>query len=402
MSVVTYNFPTRIRFGAGARGELVQTIHNLGGKRPAFVTDTGIAGLGWFKALVADVEAALPTAVYSGVAGNPTGSQVMAGQKVTRDHDADVIIAVGGGAALDVAKAISVMHRHPGTVMDYAWGDGMAPIHPAELLPIIALPSTAGTGSEVGRSAVISDDETHQKKILFDAGLLPRVVLADPEVTLGLPVAITAATGFDALTHLVEAFLTNEHHPMCDGIALEGIRLVATSLQTAVESARKLAAGEAVDATEHLAARSNMLDASLMGAVAFQKELGVTHSCAHALSTVADLHHGLANAIMLPAALRFNAPMVPGKMLRLARIIDPKADDGQLFIDWIITLRARTGIPADLAAVGVDKSKLGDLISIAVADGCHQYNPRPVSADDFRAIFTEALTTPVAPGEEAL
>lgn len=391
MSVVTYNFPTRIRFGAGARRELVQTIQNLGAKRPAFVTDTGIAGLPWFGALVKDVEGALPTAVYSGVAGNPVGSQVMAGQKLTREHDADVIIAVGGGAALDVAKAISVMHRHPGTVMDYAWGDGMAPIDPKQLLPIIAIPSTAGTGSEVGRSAVISDDETHQKKIIFDAGLLPRVVLADPEVTLGLPAHITAATGFDALTHLVEAFLTHEHHPMCDGIALEGIRLVATSLETAVASAKKLAAGEDVDATAHLAARSNMLDASMMGAVAFQKELGVTHSCAHALSTVADLHHGLANAVMLPAALRFNAPMVPDKMLRLARIIDPKADDGQVFIDWIITLRARTGIPADLAAIGVDKSMMGDLVSIAVADGCHVYNPRPVAADDFRALFSEAM-----------
>lgn len=391
MSVVTYNFPTRIRFGAGARAELVSTIEGLGRRRPAFVTDGGISGLGWFKALVETAEGALPTAVYDGVAGNPTGSQVMAGAKATATHEADVIIAVGGGAALDVAKAIAVVHGHGGDVMDYAWGDGMAPIDAAKVLPIIAIPSTAGTGSEVGRSAVISHDETHQKKIIFDPSLLPRVVLADPEVTLGLPAHLTAATGFDALTHLVEAFLTNEHHPMCEGIALEGVRLVAGALETAVRSARAQAKGDDVDPTAHLAARSDMLDAAIMGAVAFQKELGVTHSCAHALSTVADLHHGLANAIMLPFALRYNAPIVPGKMLRLARIIDPKADDGQVFIDWVVTLRERLDIPADLSGVGVGPKQLGPLVEVANADGCHQFNPQPVSGADFRALFTEAF-----------
>lgn len=389
--IVTYNFPTRIRFGAGARHELSETIRSLGATRPVFVTDKGIATLDWFVGLVQAVSADFEVAVFSGIWGNPVGSQVMAGAEVTRGHGADVIIAVGGGAAVDVSKAIAVMHRHDGTIMDFAWGPDMAAIDPAKLPPIIALPSTAGTGSEVGRSAVISDDETHAKKIIFDPGLLPRIVLADPEVTLGLPAHLTAATGFDALTHLIEAFLTHEHHPMCDGIAQEGIRLVARSLETAVECARKQAAGEAVDPERHIAARSDMLDASMMGATAFQKELGVTHSCAHALSTVADTHHGLANAVMLPFAMRFNLEAVPEKFLRLARLVDPESTDGADFITWIEGLRARLGIPAGLKSLGVDRARIDDLIPVAVADMCHQFNPRPVDADDFRAIYSEAF-----------
>lgn len=389
--IVTYNFPTRIRFGAGARHELAATIRGLGAKRPAFVTDRGIAKLRWFTALVDAISGDFEAAVFDGVWGNPVGSQVMAGAAITRAHEADIIIAVGGGAAVDVSKAIAVMHRHDGTIMDFAWGPGMAAIDAGKLPPIIALPSTAGTGSEVGRSAVVSDDETHAKKIIFDPGLLPRVVLADPEVTLGLPAHLTAATGFDALTHLIEAFLTHEHHPMCDGIALEGIRLVARSLETAVDCARKQAAGEAVDTEAHIAARSDMLDASMMGATAFQKELGVTHSCAHALSTVADTHHGLANAVMLPFAMRFNLTAVPEKFVRLARIIDPKSDDGADFITWLEGLRARLDIPAGLGSLGIDKDEIDALIPVAVADMCHQFNPRPVSADDFRAIYSEAF-----------
>ncbi len=389
--IVTYNFPTRIRFGAGARHELCEAIRGFGASRPAFVTDRGIAKLGWFTALVDAVSAEFETAVFSEIWGNPVGSQVMAGAAVTRGHAADLIIAVGGGAAVDVSKAIAVVHSHDGTIMDFAWGPDMAPIDAAKLPPIVAIPSTAGTGSEVGRSAVISDDETHAKKIIFDAGLLPRIVLADPEVTLGLPAHLTAATGFDALTHLVEAFLTHEHHPMCDGIAQEGIRLVARSLETAVDCAKKQAAGETIDDAAHLAARADMLDASMMGATAFQKELGVTHSCAHALSTVADTHHGLANAVMLPFAMRFNLEAVPEKFLRLARIIDPAAKDGAEFITWLEGLRARLDIPAGLTSLGIAKDKLDDLIPVAVADMCHQFNPRPVSADDFRAIYSEAF-----------
>lgn len=389
--IVTYNFPTRIRFGAGARHELAETVKSLGASRPAFITDRGIARLGWFEALVAATAEVFETAVFSDLGGNPVGAQVMAGAAATRAHQADLIIAVGGGAAVDVAKAIAVMHTHSGTIMDYAWGPGMAPIDPTKLPPIIALPSTAGTGSEVGRSAVISHDTTHEKKIIFDAGLLPRVVLADPEVTLGLPAQLTAATGFDALTHLVEAFLTKEHHPMCDGIAYEGVRLVAGALETAYTCAQKQAAGEAVDAEAHLAARAAMLDASMMGATAFQKELGVTHSCAHALSTVADTHHGLANAVMLPFCMRFNLPAQPEKFLRLARIIDPAATDGASFITWIEGLRARLGIAPGLKSLGVPADALDKLIPVAVADMCHQFNPRPVTADDFRALYAEAL-----------
>ncbi|MGC1308749.1 MAG: iron-containing alcohol dehydrogenase [Phormidesmis sp.] len=389
-TISTYNFPTKIRFGPGARTELTAELAALGIQRPLVVTDKDIAEIPWFvqieNALIESAEAK----TFSGVWGNPVVSQVELGLRVYAAHEADGIVAVGGGAPMDVAKAIALKAHHPGHLFDYEDGASTRPID-QPIPPIIAVPTTAGTGSEVGRSAVISDDETHAKKIVFDPQLLPRVVLADPELLLGLPAKITAATGMDALTHLIEAFLAKGSNPLCDGIALEGIYLVSQHLKNSVLFARSLAKGEPVDEAAHLQARAGMLNASMMGAIAFQKGLGVTHSCAHALSTVCDTHHGLANGVMLPAAMRFNLSAAPEKFLRMARVVEPTASKGEALIDWIEQLSMDVGMPPSLTAMGISSETVDCLVSVAIADACHPFNPREVTKEDFYAIYQDAL-----------
>ena len=392
-TIHTYNFPTKIHFGPGARIKLPEILAALGLQRPLVVSDRDVSQLPWFDSLVNSL-ATFKIETFSGVWGNPVVSQVEAGLIAFREHDTDGIIAVGGGAPMDVAKAIALMAHHPGHLFDYE--DGRPDARPVDqpVPPIIALPTTAGTGSEVGRSTVISDDETHAKKIMFDPQLLPQVVLADPELLLGLPAKITAATGMDALTHLVEAFLAKGFHPICDGIALEGLYLVAQHLKACVTFAQRLGAGEALSEAEqiaHLTARGGMLNASMMGAIAFQKGLGVTHSCAHALSTVCDTHHGLANAMMLPAAMQFNLPTEPEKFLRLARTVSPEATTGSAFIDWIVALRQDIGIPSTLTELGISVDAANRLVGVAIQDGCHHLNPRPVSQADFQTLYHAAF-----------
>ncbi|MGB7085318.1 MAG: iron-containing alcohol dehydrogenase [Phormidesmis sp.] len=388
----TYSFPTKIRFGPGARRELIAELATLGIQRPLMVTDRDVAKLPWFEEIELSLEE-VASKTFSGVWGNPVVSQVEAGLSAYSTHDADGIIAVGGGAPMDVAKAIALMAHHPGHLFDYEDGASTRPID-QPIPSIVAIPTTAGTGSEVGRSAVISDDETHTKKIVFDPQLLPKVVLADPELLLGLPAKITAATGMDALTHLIEAFLAKGSNPLCDGIALEGIYLVSQHLKDSVLFAQQLAAGEPFDTAKqqaHLTARAGMLNASIMGAIAFQKGLGVTHSCAHALSTVCNTHHGLANGVMLPAAMRFNLAASPEKFLRMARIVQPQAETGEALIDWIVALSSAIEMPPSLSALGVLPETVERLVNIAIDDACHPFNPRPVSRDDFYAIYQAAL-----------
>ncbi len=364
----------------------------LGIEQPLIATDRDVAELPWF----AEIEAALSPlepGTFSGVWGNPVVSQVEAGLAAYHDCGADGIVAIGGGAPMDVAKAIALMAYHPGHLFDYEDGASTRPID-QKIPPIIAIPTTAGTGSEVGRSAVISDDRTHTKKIVFDPQLLPKVVLADPDLLLGLPAKITAATGMDALTHLIEAFLAKGNNPFCDGIALEGLYLVSRHLEPSVRFAQRLASGEQLNETEkaaHLQARAGMLNASMMGATAFQKGLGVTHSCAHALSTVCNTHHGLANGVMLPAAMRFNLDTEPDRFLRLARIVDPAASSGAALIEWIVELSEAIGMPSSLGELGVSADIVDQLVGVAMKDACHPFNPKPVTEQDFYAIYQDAL-----------
>ena len=388
-SLHRFAFPTAILFGAGARREVAPHLRERGWQRPLVVTDRGLAALPVFVRFLDELKS-VDASVFSGVSGNPVRSQVMQGARAYREHRADSIVGIGGGAALDVAKAIAVMATHEGDILDYAWDHpDVRPI--AGALPcFVAVPTTAGTGSEVGRSSVISDDVTHVKKIIFSPALLAKAVFADPELTLDLPPAITAATGMDALTHNVESYLSPAWHPLCDGIAVEGTRIAASALPIAVRNGRDLEA------------RADMLMSSLMGAIAFQKDLGAVHSCAHALSTVADLHHGLANGIMIDHVMRFNLPAATAKLAELARVAKvPGGHTGSeearagAFIDWLGRLKQEIGIPAKLSRCEgprrVTSDDIPKLIEIAVADTCHRTNPRPCTADDFRRIFVESL-----------
>jgi hypothetical protein len=389
MTITRFSFPTAIHFGPGARKLVADHLKAEGIARPLIVTDRGIAPL----PLLADFVAALPgldVAVFSEIWGNPVRSQVKQGAAAYKAHNADAVIGLGGGAALDVAKAIALMASHPGDILEYAWD------HP-EVRPIgrplpyfVALPTTAGTGSEVGRSSVVSDDTTHIKKIIFSPALLAKCVFADPELTLDLPPAITAATGMDALTHNVESYLSPEYHPLCDGIALEGVRIAARALPIAFRDGR------------NLAARSDMLMSSMMGAIAFQKDLGAVHSCAHALSTVADLHHGLANGIMIDHVMRFNLPAATAKMAELARVAGvpgagamAEQEAAKAFIAWLARMKADLGIPATLSAMTaqrpVTRADIPALVDVAINDTCHKTNPRKCAREDFERMFADAI-----------
>jgi alcohol dehydrogenase class IV len=384
-----FSFPTTIHFGPGARRLVADHLQAHGVRRPLIVTDRGIAALPMLKAFVGDLDG-LDVGVWSGVWGNPVKSQVDAGAAAYKAHHADAVIGFGGGAALDVAKAVALMATHPGNVLEYAWDHPQVRPIDGEIPYFVALPTTAGTGSEVGRSSVISDDATHVKKIVFNPKLLAKCVFADPELTLDLPPSITAATGMDALTHNVESYLSPEYHPLCDGIALEGARIAARALPIAFRNGRDVAA------------RGEMLMSSMMGAIAFQKDLGAVHSCAHALSTVADLHHGLANGIMIDHVMRFNLPAATEKMAELARVVGvPGAAAmsaeaaGAAFVDWLARTKADVGIPATLGAlVGtrpVTRADVPALVDVALRDTCHQTNPRTCTREDFERIFAGAI-----------
>jgi alcohol dehydrogenase class IV len=388
MTIDRFAFPTAIYFGAGARKLVGEHLAAQGLERPLIVTDRGIAPLPLLAKFVADLHR-LDVAVYSDIWGNPVKSQVAGGVAAFRKHRADSIIGLGGGAALDVAKAIALMAVHSGDVLEYAWDHPQVRPIEHELPYFVALPTTAGTGSEVGRSSVISDDATHIKKIIFSPRLLAKAVFADPELTLDLPPAITAATGMDALTHNVESYLSPAYHPLCDGIALEGARIAARSLRTAVRE------------PHNLQARSDMLMSSMMGAIAFQKDLGAVHSCAHALSTVADLHHGLANGIMIDHVMRFNLQSATAKMAELAHVVGAGATgalpdaNAEAFIYWLAALKRDLGIPATLSGHAakrpVTKADIPALADVAINDICHQTNPRKCTRADFERIFAEAM-----------
>lgn len=380
MTVSAFSFPTDIRFGAGSRALLAPELNAASVSRPLVVTDKGVSGLGFYRDIVDGLsEAGLQPASFDGVWGNPVKSQVSAGVEAFLAHGADAIVGVGGGAALDVAKAIALMATHEGDLFDYE--DEMPGARPIEdRIPyFIALPTTAGTGSEVGRSAVIADDASHVKKIIFSPHLLAKIVLADPELTVDLPGPITAATGLDALTHNIEAYLAKHYHPICDGIALEGLRLGAANLARAVAN------------PDDLDARGGMLMSSMMGAIAFQKGLGLVHSTAHALGTVVDMHHGLANGVMIDIALEHNVEAVPERFETMAVTVGLSDASPAGFLRWLADLKSEISVPADLTETDVDPGKLEELADFATGDACHVNGPRPCTAGDFRLIFEKAF-----------
>ena len=377
--IYQYNFPTTIRFGAGAVKELPDYLKKNNLMRPMIVSDPTVAQLDFFKIIVRDLkQKGIAADVFFDIHKNPVKSDVYKGTEVYDQTGSDSIIGIGGGAALDVARAIVLRVNHREDLFKYDDLIGGDVYVTNDVPHFITIPTTAGTGSEVGRSAIIADDQTHQKKILFSPKLLAKVIFADPLLTMELPPFITAATGMDALTHNMEAYLAKMPHPLCEGIALQGISLISESLEKAVNK-------------PDLESRSKMLIASLMGAVAFQKGLGVVHSLAHPLSSLLDTHHGLANAVNIPYGMEFNIAGFESKFQQIARTLSLKEETGRAVVKYLFELNSSIQIPHKLNAIGVKKEHIETLADLAIADFAHPNNPKPVSREDFRLLYEKAL-----------
>jgi len=377
--IYQYNFPTIIRFGAGSSKELADYFPANNLSKPLIVTDATVEQLDFFKEIINQLKKKnLSVEVFSNIHKNPVKSDVYKGTDVYDGTKRDSVVGIGGGAALDVARAIVLRVNHRDDLFKYDDLIGGDVYVTNDVPHFITIPTTAGTGSEVGRSAIIADDETHQKKILFSPKLLARIVFADPLLTMELPPFITAATGMDALTHNMEAYLAKMPHPLCEGIALEGISLINDSLETAVNK-------------PDLESRSKMLVASLIGAVAFQKGLGVVHSLAHPLSSLLDTHHGLANAVNIPYGMEFNIAGFEKKFKRIARTLDLEDETGEAVVRYLFELNSAINIPHKLRDIGVKREHVETLSDLAIADFAHPNNPKPVSREDFRNLYSKAL-----------
>lgn len=383
-SISIFAFPTRVIFGAGALGRLGDEIKRLGVRRPLLVTDPGVVAAG----LAECVAAAAPNTafiLFDNVNNNPTEANVLAGIERYRSERCDGIVALGGGSPLDAAKVIRLGVTHPLPLAQYDDQANGSNRITANLPPMVAIATTSGTGSEVGRSAVILLKATDRKTVIFSPHLIPSVALDDPELTLGLPPGITAGTGLDALTHNVEAYLAKGYQPLCDAIALYGIRLAMKNLPIAVHEGG------------NLAARTNMMMASLMGAVAFQKGLGVTHSLAHPLSSIGGLHHGTTNGILLPHVLEFNRPVCEERMRDIAQAMGldgtgaPAAKAATAVIGRIRQLLREVGVPDRLSALGITRDMIPAMSKKAMEDACHLLNPRPCTESDMAALYEQAL-----------
>ncbi len=384
MSLTTFSFPTRTLFGVGALKELPTHLSKLGIRRPLIVTDAGVLATDAFRQLHHVLSAPGPHErflVFAQVHPNPIEADVIEAANAYRLAECDGIIALGGGSPLDAGKAARVLVKRPGFDLakfyDEADWSGLA--------PFIAIPTTAGTGSEVGRSSVITLDATKRKAVIFHPELLAKLVILDPELTRGLPPKLTAATGADALTHCIESYTCPVFHPMCDGIALEGIHLIIDALPRAYKN------GNDLDA------RGKMLVAAAMGAVAFQKDLGVVHSLAHPLSTLCGMHHGLANALCLVAGMKFCAARKSGLYRRVGLACGlevmkcPDTEADQRTIAFIAGFLAGLGLNTKLREHGVQSEQLDTLVVQAVEDPCHKTNAVPVTASDFRSLYLEVL-----------
>ncbi|TNE34157.1 MAG: iron-containing alcohol dehydrogenase [Alphaproteobacteria bacterium] len=381
-----WNYPTAVRFGAGRLKELGDICKEAGMKNPLLVTDPGLAGLPMIaEAQAVCKEAGLGFGLFSDVKPNPIGKNVDDGVAVYKAGDHDGVIAFGGGSGLDAAKAVALMANQSAALFDLNDED-WENIPASKIPPIIAVPTTSGTGSEVGRASVITNDAVHVKRIVFNPKMMPSVVLADPALTLGLPQKITAATGMDALSHNLEAFCAPSFHPMAEGIAIEGIRLVKEYLPAACK-----------DGTD-LVARSQMMIASSMGATAFQRGLGGMHALAHPLGALYDAHHGMLNAILMPYVLIRNRPVIEGRIARLSAYLGLEEASFDGFLSWILALRAELDIPNDLSALAIDTSKAKLVGKMAEVDPSAGGNPIPLSASDYSRLFEAAVTGNLAIG----
>ncbi|MBV8740409.1 MAG: iron-containing alcohol dehydrogenase [Sinobacteraceae bacterium] len=385
-----WNYPTLIRFGAGRIRELPEHCRSLGMQRPLLVTDSGLATLPMVTAAVQSCEAAgLSCVVYSRVQGNPVADNVMYGVATYQAGGHDGVIAFGGGSALDVGKAVALMAGQTRPLFDFEdREDWYRRVNVAGMAPVIAVPTTAGTGSEVGRASVITDPADHVKKIIFHPRMMPAIVISDPELTTGLPAKVTAATGMDALSHNLEAFCAPAFHPLADGVAVEGMRLIRHWLPKAVEEG------------SNIEARANMLIASSMGATAFQKGLGAMHSLSHPCGANLNTHHGLTNAVVMPYVLVWNRAAIEGRMQRLAAWLGLAQPGFDGVLSWILDLRRRIGIPHTLAELGVQEQHAKEFAPQALADPSTGGNPVPMSEAGFAQLYLNCIrgTLQAAPG----
>jgi alcohol dehydrogenase class IV len=378
---VNWSYPTALRFGAGRISELASAAESLGMKRPLIVTDPGLARLPMIgEALDLLKAGGLEPGLFSEIKPNPTAGNVEAGVAAFRAGNHDGVIAYGGGSGLDAGKVIAFMAGQTRPMWDFEdIGDWWTRADPDGIAPILAVPTTAGTGSEVGRAGVITNEETHTKKVIFHPKMLPGIVICDPELTVGMPRYFTVGTGMDALAHCLEAYSSTFYHPMGDGIAVEGLRLV-------FENLRRVA-----DTPDDLVARGHMMSAAAMGAVAFQKGLGAIHALSHPVGALYDTHHGMTNAVFMPYVLAFNRSAIEGKIERLSGYLGISGGfDG--FLDEILKLRADLGVPSTLEGLEVDGAKAEMIAEMAVVDPTAGGNPIELTKEGARSIFDAALS----------
>lgn len=376
-----WNYPTTIRFGAGRVSELPEAVKGAGIARPLLVTDPFLAGLAMVAQAKAALDAAgLPCAVFSQVQPNPVAANVEAGVAAYRAGGHDGVVAFGGGSALDAGKVIAFMAGQSRPIWDFEdVGDWWTRADPAGIAPIVAVPTTAGTGSEVGRAGVITDEATHTKKVIFHPLMMPRLTLCDPELTLGMPRHVTVGTGMDAFAHCLEAYCGPFYHPLADGIALEGMRLAKEFLPRAARDG------------SDIEARAQMMAAAAMGATAFQKALGAIHALSHPLGALHGTHHGMTNAVFMPYVLAFNRPAIEEKLARVSAYLGLKPSfDG--FLDFVMQLRADLGVPHSLPEFGVTNPDIALMARMAPQDPTAGGNPVPLDEAAAAGLFERAMT----------
>ncbi|GIC76909.1 iron-containing alcohol dehydrogenase [Moritella sp. F3] len=376
-----WHYPTAIRAGIGRIQGLPDACKELGMTSPLLITDPGLAELPMVQdALVNCQQAGLKLAIFSQIKGNPTGDNVSDGVRVFKRGEHDGVIAFGGGSALDAGKAVALMVGQDRPIWDFEdVGDNWLNVNTAGMVPVVAVPTTSGTGSEVGRASVITDNENHIKRIIFHPNMLPDIVILDPQLSVGLPSQLTAATGMDALSHALEAYCANGYHPMAEGIALEAIRLIKEYLPRAVEDGFDLEA------------RTQMMTASTMGSTAFQRGLGGMHALAHPIGALYDSHHGLLNAILMPYVLKANRDAIEDKLSRLSRYIELEDTDFDGFLDWVLTLRKQLDIPHSLGEIGIDADRVVELGAMASQDPSAGGNPIILDAQAYADICLSAV-----------
>ncbi len=376
-----WNYPTAIRFGAGRISELADAVQKSGIKRPLLVTDPVLAAMPMVAAAKAALDAAgLPCAVFSDVKPNPVAANVEAGIKVLRAGKHDGVVAFGGGSALDAGKVIAFMAGQTRPMWDFEdVGDWWTRADPAGIFPIVAVPTTAGTGSEVGRAGVITDETTHTKKVIFHPLMMPKITICDPELTVGMPRMITVGTGMDAFAHCLEAYCGPFYHPLADGIALEGMRLVKESLPVVARE------------PGNLAARGDMMSAAAMGATAFQKALGAIHALSHPVGSLYGTHHGMTNAVFMPYVLAFNRAAIDDKITRVGAYLGLKPGfEG--FMDYVMDLRRELGVPHTLPELGVDNPDIGRMAKMSPLDPTAGGNPVLLDEKASAMLFERAMT----------